>query len=87
MVIYEPMQDEITTSTGDIVSLAGVIHVADSTAPHARSFLYPSLAPTTGYSLRGYPVKLRRAGEYLVALSKPEPNADVVGLDVVRIPR
>ena len=65
----------------------GVIHVADSTARHARSFLYPSLAPTTGYSLRGYPVKLRRAGEYLVALSKPEPNADAVGLDVVRIPR
>jgi hypothetical protein len=63
----------------------GVIHAADSLARHARSFLYPSLAPTTGYSLRGYPVKLRRAGEYLVALSKPTDNAEAVGLDVVRI--
>ncbi len=62
-----------------------IIHAGVSDARHARAFTFPDLAPTTGVSLRGIPWKMVRVGHWLVALSRPEPGAERVGLDVVRV--
>lgn len=62
-----------------------VIHAAVSNRKHVRSFTYPGLTPTTGAALRGYPSRLVRVGDLLVALSRPEVDAEQVGLDVVRV--